>query len=146
MKRISLIFLCAFVFFSCDSIVEVEPPFIIWDFAVKKGAEYDEAKTNAEFYFKNTARKSVAAMTVSFRLYYSDGSYPTYGNNKVDVNFAGFIPQLKEELITVPLDSYINIYRSMPLIADQIWVEKIIYNDGSAWKDALGLWQTGGTQ
>ena len=34
----------------------------------------------------------------------------------------------------------------MPLVADQILVEKIIYDDGTEWKDTLGFWQTGGIQ
>jgi hypothetical protein len=146
MKPISILLFCLFFFFSCDFNETVEPPFTIRGFTIGSTDEGNEHQRGAEFYFRNTSYKPVVSLVMSFRLYYSDGSYPSYGNNKVSVNFEGFISSSEEECITIPLDSYIKIYRSMPLIADQILVEKIIYTDGTMWKDALGFWQTGGTQ
>jgi hypothetical protein len=146
MKQISVCLFCLLFLFSCDFNETVEPPFTIRGFTIENMDEYDEIQTCAEFYFRNTAYTPVVSLIMSFRLYYSDGSYPAYGNNKVSVNFEGFISSSKEECITIPLDSYIKIYRSMPLIADQILIEKIVYNDGSVWKDTLGFWQIGGIQ
>jgi hypothetical protein len=146
MKQISILFFCLLFLFSCDFNEAVEPPFAIRGFTIETTDEHDEFQTGAGFYFRNTAYKPVVSLIMSFRLYYSDGSYPSYGSNKVSVNFEGFISSSGEEFITIPLDSYIRIYRPMTLIADQILVEKIVYNDGTAWKDTLGFWQTGGAQ
>ena len=146
MKQISILFFCLFFFFSCDFYEVVEPPFAIRGFTIGSSDESGEQRTGAEFYFRNTAYKPVVSLSMSFRLYYSDGSYPSSGNNKVSVNFEGFISSSGEEFITIPVDYFIRINRAMPLVADQILVEKIVYDDGTVWKDTLGFWQTGDTQ
>ncbi|GMO50376.1 MAG: hypothetical protein Pg6C_14090 [Treponemataceae bacterium] len=144
-KRIG--FLMALVFFlcSCDSVVDEYPPFVISGFSIKPGtSQTDYNIAGAEFLFKNYARKDVVKIEMSFRIYYSDGSLPCYGDNKIAVVFSGSVKSGKEEKIIVTLDDNVQIYRDIPFIADQILVGKIFYNDGSVWSDVTGFWQMGG--
>jgi hypothetical protein len=145
LKRIIFFAALVFVLCSCDSIIDEYPPFVISGFSVKPGTtQTDYNIAGAEFLFKNHAKKNVVQIRMSFRIYYSDGSIPCYGDNKVDVAFSGNIKSGKEEKIIVTLDDSIQIYRDIPFTADQILVEKITYNDGSVWSDVTGFWQMGG--
>jgi hypothetical protein len=136
-----LLLLCA----SC-SIPETEyPPFFISDFTVKKGEIENVCAIAAVLFdFGNTGKKDIVEISISFRLYYSDQGYPDYGNNLVEAVYSDTIFPGKKATVTVPLDRFIRIYRDLPLIADQIFVRKIVYADGSVWTDPAGLWQAGG--
>jgi hypothetical protein len=142
-----LLIIISVVFFSCDFFDEQYPPFVISGFEIKKGEIEDVCRTaSAMFYFKNTANIEIAGITMSFHVYYSDGTYPGYGSNRVDVEYKGVIPAGNEELIIVSLDNIIQIYKELSFVADQIFVEKITYKNGSTWVDHMGFWQMqGGT-
>jgi hypothetical protein len=142
-----LLIIISIVVFSCDSIDAQYPPFVITGFEIKKGEIEEVCKTaSAMFYFKNTADSEISEITMNFRVYYSDGTYPGYGNNRVDVEYKGIIPSGNEELITVSLDNIIQIYKDLSFVADQVFVKKITYKNGSSWVDHTGFWQMqGGT-
>jgi hypothetical protein len=144
-KRIIFFIALGFILCSCDSIIDEYPPFVISGFSIKPGtSQTDYNIAGAEFLFKNHAKKDAVKIIMSFRIYYSDGSIPCYGDNKIAVSFSGNIKSGKEEKITVTLDDSIQIYRDIPFIADQILVEKITYADGTVWSDVTGFWQMGG--
>jgi hypothetical protein len=147
MKTALCVLLIALLFAvsACDMFTPQSPPFAISGFSIKKGEIENFCRTaGVEFYFINTADKEITEIVMSFRLYYSDGGYPDYGDNKVTVIYAGVVSASEEVLISVPLDKYISIYRELSFMADQIIVEKIFYADGSTWSDMLGLWRLGG--
>jgi hypothetical protein len=129
------------IFLSCD-FVNASPPFYVTGFQINfSDIEEDFTIAEAQFYFRNTSAKDIIGITMSFRVYYSDGSYPCYGSNRVDVAYAGIIDAGEAELITVSIDSVVKIYRDLALVADQILVEKIEFADGSVWNNTTGFWQ-----
>jgi hypothetical protein len=120
-----------------------DPPYIISEFTIQKGQIADVCEiADAELYFRNTADAEISAVYLNFLLYYSDGTLPGFGSNRVAVEYSGKILSGYAEKLRISLDDYVHRSSELDLVADQFFVERIEYSDGSIWQG--NFWNQGG--
>jgi hypothetical protein len=133
----------AVLFSSCDDLANLPspPPFSISGFEIKKGAVDTICRVaSASFYFINTSSKEIGAFRICFRLYDGDKTPVGFGDNKVTFEYSGTIASGEEREIVVPLDRFIPQETGSYIVADQIFVESVLFSDGERWNDYFGVW------
>jgi hypothetical protein len=133
----------AVLFSSCDNFLNSPslPPFSISGFEIKKGAVDNVCRVaSASFYFINAGSKDIDAFRICFRLYDGDKKPIGFGDNKVVFEYSGTIASGKEREIVVPLDRFIPQETGSYIVADQIFVESVLFSDGERWSDYFGVW------
>jgi hypothetical protein len=130
------------LFASCDNLPDLPspPPFSISGFEIRKGPIAEVCRVaSASFYFINTSDKEIGAFRICFRLYDGDKTPIGFGDNQVVFEYSGAIASGKEREIVIPLDRFIPKETSY-IVADQIYVESVLFGDGERWSDRFGVW------
>jgi hypothetical protein len=139
----ALLSVATVLFSACDNLPNLPspPPFSISGFEIRKGAVDNVCRVaSASFCFINTSRKDIDAFRISFRLYDGDKKSIGFGDNKVIFSYSGTIASGKEREIVVPLDRFIPQETGSYIVADQIFVESVLFSNGEQWSDYFGVW------
>jgi hypothetical protein len=132
------------LFSSCDNLQNLlsPPPCSISGFEIKKGAVNTVCRVaSASFCFINTSSKEINAFTLIFRLYDGDKKPIGTSSNIVILEYSGIIAPDDEKEIVISLDRFIPQETGSQILADQIYVESVLFSDGEAWSDYFGVWQ-----
>ena len=137
------------VFFaSCDLIVFENPPFVITKPVFEtSGKSFYYTYAGISFNFLNTSGKTVDHITVSFSLFdtKTQGN-PFMGGNVFEITKTEkVLPNVNREFI-LPMDSYLYVVPSEPLLIDFFHISEIRYEDGSFWQDRNGVFYVRNTK
>lgn len=93
-----------------------------------------------DFTFLNKADKGVKAFTLMFFMYDEDGDPPGIGNNGVSLEILVDIEKGAREDDIVSLDQFLYEIPDIPYQLDYVYVSRIVYDDGSEWRDPFGMY------
>jgi hypothetical protein len=139
----ALLCLALAVCLSCGNLPDAftPPPFSISGFGIKKGAIDKVCRVaSASFYFINTSDKGIDSFTLIFRLYDAEKKPIGFLDNKVIFEYSTVIGPGEEREIVISLDRFIPQETDGSILADQIFVESVLFSDGGKWLDYFGVW------
>ena len=93
-----------------------------------------------DFSFLNREKKAVKSFTMIFFMYDEDGNPPGIGNNGIKLEILVDIAagECEEDLISI--DQFLYEIPDIPYQLDYLYVSRILYEDGSEWRDPFGMY------
>ncbi len=136
----SLIFV---IFFSCVEVYEM--PYVITEPEYTLG-EVSGAylKSGIHFLLYNNTDKNIESFTFTCIVFDENGNNPFIGSNTILAKYEEEIDANNFKEIIISLDPYIYVIPNNCLLFEQCYVSKIVYTDGSVWKDRNGYFLFGG--
>ena len=141
MKLYKLIILSAFFLLSsckdfsfCD---EKVPYLIKAELDMGESTEFDIAGLN--LYFLNRSEKQVSEITIVFYMFDEDGEPASLCRSNIVLSVKENVAAGTSIETCLNLDSFFTYIPEEQYTADYIYVSRIVYEDGSEWKDSFGL-------
>ena len=150
---ILFVFSMSFVFSSC--LLEKLQGEMLPKFTVEKLGyrEKQEAGSQSEcelpegiyFDFCNKSDKKVLFIQIKLNVYDKrTGNAAFAGTGTITCNFDGTILSGETKEFCIPLNTYIPVSTEMDLFIDSFFISRVMYSDGSIWRDFFGTYAISG--
>lgn len=137
-KKILYFFWVLFFLQSCNSIENYfyKPYLFKGEMIIQ---EEDDGYATLDFEFFNKSQKTVDSFDLNFYLFDEDGNPAIYGKSRISVRVEGNIGPEEKINSSFSLDKYLNEIPECPYEVDCLYISRILYSDGTEWKDTLGF-------
>lgn len=132
------IFFCLMIL-GCSAYGKEKVPYLAGGEFVLASSDTDFEAAGIDLYFYNKSEKPVLEFTVVFYLFDEDGEPIGTGKNNIVLTIQKEIDGMSVFQETLDLDRYFGIVPDVQYTVDFLYISKIVYGDGSTWKDPLGL-------
>ncbi len=139
MKKVFMILCLDLVFLSCEMGQQMKRPWYASDIEVVSEKSEDYTFAAIGFNLFNNSRKSISDIEFSFFLYDSKGEIVGYCGNKIICKLQENILPEENKKILVSIDSALGSIVKEKYRVGNFCVDKIIYEDGSEWKDTFAF-------
>ena len=145
-KRIICVFvLCLIIqilFFSCgleSLLMNTTPEFTVSNLSYKDGDEESNLSCGIYFDFCNTSKKTVVYIETKMNVYDKKTGIPAFNNaGTITCGFDGFLKNQESREFFISLENYSPVIFDSELVIDSFFINRIIYSDGTTWRDLLG--------
>lgn len=94
----------------------------------------------AIFRIENVSAKKISELTLCFNVTDSEGNNPFAGGNAVKILLKKEILSGIEEEVVFEIDSYLDDNFDIDLCLKEVFVQKVVFEDGSFWEDKFGIY------
>ena len=145
--KISTVSFVIFFFASCSGERRslLEPEFTVSTPVYKSAEEDDRCMTGGVYFdFYNRSETDVVFLEVRMNVYESDtGKAAFLQGAQITSESEVYVKAGEKRNMCISLDSYITVAPKAPYVIDQFYVRRIVYSDGSEWRDDAGLYAIG---
>ena len=143
-KNLMKIFpIVAFVLSGCMNIPQI--PYVITMPQCHVGSLDENYKISGiHFTMYNNSSKQIKNFSCKCMIFDTEGNNPFIGSNCIISKFDEVISSNNERQVIINLDPYLNYVPDAPFVVDNFYISKIVYSDGSVWKDTFGTFLQGG--
>ena len=134
------LWICLVLFMTCCSLCAKEKtPYVGKGEFVLASESSDFEIAGVNLYFFNKSEKAVVGFTVVFYLFDEDGEPVSTGRSNIALAVQKVIEPMAAFEETISLDKYFVTVPESEYSVDFFYVSKIVYEDGTTWKDPLGM-------
>lgn len=131
----------------CKLFVQSGPEFAVSSPVYKKGKTGESCELGGVcFDFYNKSSKKVISIETKMNVYNPATKQTAFaGVGTITSSFNGEIEAGQKKEMCVSLDEYITTACDIDFLIEQFYISRILYSDGSEWKDYFGVYaQTSG--